>query len=141
MNFLLTLDVSASGLNVQKKRMEIIAENLANIDTTRTEKGIPYRRKMLIVGTKDIGKDFHELLNIKLNGAQVEDIIEDMSPFKRIYNPGHPDADKDGYVYKPNIDLIVETTNMLMARRSYEANISAIKVTRQMILKALEIGR
>jgi len=141
MNFLLSLDLGSSGLRVQKRRMEIIAENLANIETTRTASGQPYRRKMLVVSTKDMGDDFGSILDMKIVGAQVEEIVNDMSPYKKIYNPGHPDADSDGYVYKPNVDLIVETTNMLMARRAFEANVGAIKITKQMILKALEIGR
>ncbi len=141
MNFLLSIELSASGLNVQKKRMEIIAENLANIETTKTESGLPYRRKLIVVTPKDMGDDFQDILDMKIKGVKVENIVEDRTPFKRVYNPGHPDADKDGYVYKPNVDLIVENTNMLMARRAFEANIGAIKVTRQMILKALEIGR
>ena len=141
MNFLKSLETSASGLYAQRKRMDIIASNLANIETTRTEKGGPYRRKMVVMGTKEIDQDFDEMFNSSVKGVQIEDIVEDQAPFKQVYNPSHPDADSDGYLYKPNIDLIVETTNMLMARRAFEANIAAIKATRQMIIKALEIGR
>jgi flagellar basal-body rod protein FlgC len=121
--------------------MDIIASNLANIETTRTEKGGPYRRKMVVMKTKEMEQDFAEVFNSSVKGVQVEDIVEDQTPFKKVYNPSHPDADSDGYLYKPNVDLIVETTNMLMARRAFEANIAAIKATRQMIIKALEIGR
>jgi len=141
MNFLKSLETSASGLYAQRKRMDIIASNLANIETTRTEKGGPYRRKMVVMGTKEIDQDFDEMFNSSVKGVQIEDIVEDQAPFKQVYNPSHPDADSDGYLYKPNVDLIVETTNMLMARRAFEANIAAIKATRQMIIKALEIGR
>ncbi len=141
MNFLKSLETSASGLYAQRKRMDIIASNLANIETTRTEKGGPYRRKMVVMGTKEIDQDFDKMFNSSVKGVQIEDIVEDQAPFKQVYNPSHPDADSDGYLYKPNIDLIVETTNMLMARRAFEANIAAIKATRQMIIKALEIGR
>ncbi len=141
MNFLKSLETSASGLYAQRKRMDIIASNLANIETTRTEKGGPYRRKMVVMGTKEIDQDFDEMFNSSVKGVQIEDIVEDQTPFKQVYNPSHPDADSDGYLYKPNVDLIVETTNMLMARRAFEANIAAIKATRQMIIKALEIGR
>ncbi len=141
MNFLKSLETSASGLYAQRKRMDIIASNLANIETTRTEKGGPYRRKMVVMGTKEIDQDFDKIFNSSVKGVQIEDIVEDQAPFKQVYNPSHPDADSDGYLYKPNVDLIVETTNMLMARRAFEANIAAIKATRQMIIKALEIGR
>jgi flagellar basal-body rod protein FlgC len=141
MNFLKSLETSASGLYVQRKRMDIIASNLANIETTRTEKGGPYRRKMVVMRTKEMDQDFDKMFNSSVKGVQIEDIVEDQAPFKKVYNPSHPDADSDGYLYKPNVDLIVETTNMLMARRAFEANIAAIKATRQMAIKALEIGR
>jgi len=141
MNFLKSLETSASGLSVQRKRMDIIASNLANIETTRTDKGGPYRRKMVVMRTKEMDQDFNEMFNSSVKGVQIEDIVEDQAPFKRVYNPSHPDADSDGYLSKPNVDLIVETTNMMMARRAFEANIAAIKATRQMVIKALEIGR
>lgn len=141
MNFLKSLETSASGLYAQRKRMDIIASNLANIETTRTEKGGPYRRKMVVMRTKEMDQDFDEMFNSSVKGVQIEDIVEDQTPFKKVYNPSHPDADSDGYLQKPNVDLIVETTNMLMAKRAFEANIAAIKATRQMVIKALEIGR
>jgi flagellar basal-body rod protein FlgC len=141
MNFLKSLETSASGLYVQRKRMDIIASNLANIETTRTEKGGPYRRKMVVMRTKEMDQDFDKMFNSSVKGVQIEDIVEDQAPFKKVYNPSHPDADSEGYLYKPNVDLIVETTNMLMARRAFEANIAAIKATRQLAIKALEIGR
>ncbi len=141
MNFLLSLEVSASGLYVQRKRMDIIANNLANIETTRTEKGGPYRRKMVVLSTKQLTQDFGDIFNLQIAGVQIEEIVEDKSPFKKVFNPNHPDADNEGYLLKPNVDLVVETTNMLMARRAFEANLAAIKTTREMVLKALEIGR
>jgi len=141
MNFLKSLETSASGLYAQRKRMDIIASNLANIETTRTEKGGPYRRKMVVMRTAEMDQDFDTIFNSNVKGVQIDDIVEDQTPFKKVYNPSHPDADGNGYLYKPNVDLIVETTNMLMARRAFEANIAAIKATRQMVIKALEIGR
>ena len=141
MDFLMTLDASASGLYAQRKRMDIIASNLANIETTRTAEGGPYRRKMVVIGSKTMTGSFKNILDRQVEGVQIEQIVEDNSPFKKVYNPSHPDADKDGYLLKPNIELIVETTNMMMARRAFEANIAAIKAARQMVLKALEIGR
>jgi len=141
MNFLKSLETSASGLYAQRKRMDIIASNLANIETTRTDKGGPYRRKMVVMGTKETDQDFDQMFNSHVKGVQIEDVVEDQTPFKKVYNPSHPDANSDGYLYKPNVDLIVETTNMLMAKRAFEANIAAIKATRQMVIKALEIGR
>lgn len=141
MNFLISLEISASGLQVQRKRMDVIASNLANIETTRTEKGGPYRRKMIVMSSKQPVRDFNEIFASHVSGVRIDDIVEDESPFRKVFNPSHPDADEDGYLLKPNVDLIVETTNMLMARRTFEANITAIKATKQMVLKALEIGR
>ena len=140
MNYLLSLDVSASGLNVQRRRMDVIADNLANIETTRTENGGPYRRKMVVMSTRP-PQDFDGILSSHVKGVKIDDIVEDKTPFRKIFNPGHPDADEEGYLFKPNVDLVVETTNMLMSRRAFEANIAAIKSTKQMVLKALEIGR
>ena len=141
MNFLVSFEISASGLTAQRKRMDIISGNLANIETTRTEKGGPYRRKMVVMSTKQPARDFSDILSFRVEGVQIDDIVEDKTPFKQVYNPAHPDANMEGYLLKPNVDLIVETTNMLIARRTFEANIAAIKAARQMALKALEIGR
>ncbi|RLJ04197.1 MAG: flagellar basal body rod protein FlgC [Candidatus Aenigmatarchaeota archaeon] len=140
MNFLQSLEISASGLYAQRRRMDVIAGNLANIETTHTKKGGPYRRKMVVMSPKPV-EDFNKALTIQAEGVKIDDIVEDKTPFRKAYNPSHPDADKNGYLLKPNVDLVVEVTNMLMARRAFEANISAIKSTKQMALKALEIGR
>ncbi len=140
MDFLMAFEVSASGLYVQRKRMDVIASNLANIETTRTARGGPYRRKMVVMSAKPMG-EFDALLARKVEGAEIDDVVEDNSPFRKVFNPSHPDADKDGYLLKPNVDLMVEITNMVMARRAFEANLAAIKTTKQMVLKALEIGR
>jgi len=140
MNFLKSLEISASGLYAQRRRMDVIASNLANIETTHTKKGGPYRRKMVVMSPKPV-EDFNKALTLQAEGVKIDDIVEDKSPFRKAYNPSHPDADKNGYVFKPNVDLVVEVTNMLMARRAFEANIAAIKSTKQMALKALEIGK
>ena len=141
MNFLTSLEISASGLYVQRRRMDIIASNLANIETTRTDEGGPYRRKIVVLGQTPPSSSFEEVLSTSMSGVEIKNVVEDTTPFKKVYNPGHPDADAEGYLKKPNVDLIIETTNMLMARRALEANMAAIKATRQMALKALEIGK
>jgi flagellar basal-body rod protein FlgC len=140
MGFIRSFELSASGLYVQRKRMDVISSNLANMETTRTENGTPYRRKMIVLGAEPV-EDFDTLFQFRLQAAKMEDVVEDPSPFLRVHDPGHPDADEEGYVMKPNVDLVVEMTNMLMARRVFEANVTAMKTTRQMALKALEIGR
>ncbi|MBW2340089.1 MAG: flagellar basal body rod protein FlgC [Deltaproteobacteria bacterium] len=140
MNFLKSLEISASGLHAERKRMDVIASNLANIETTRTENGGPYRRKMVVMSPDPV-QNFEEVLRSKAAGVKIDGIVEDDTPFIRVFDPGHPDADEQGYVLRPNVDVVVEVTNMLLAKRIFEANITAIRSTKQMALKALEIGR
>ncbi len=140
MDFLLSLKINGAGLYAQRRRMDVISSNLSNIETTRTEEGGPYRRKMVVMGTQPV-EDFNSLYNMQLEAVELKGIVEDQSPFKRSFNPSHPDANDEGYVLKPNVDLVVEMTNMVMARRAFEANLAAIKSTRQLALKALEIGK
>jgi len=143
MSFLNSLNISGSGLTAQRLRMDVISENIANIDTTRTENGGPYRRKMVVLSSTS---DFKNLLVQNLNdyeagGVEVTDIIEDQSEFKLVYNPEHPDADENGYVSMPNVDSLKETVDMMEAYRAYQANVTALNTTKQMAVKALEIGR
>lgn len=135
--------VSASALSAEKLRMNVIAGNLANVNSTRTPEGGPYRRKDVIFKTVQ-GNSFADTLGEAINnvnGVKVDAVIEDKSPFKTVYNPGHPDADKDGYLKMPNVNLLTEMVNMISASRAYEANVNAVQVTKGMIGKALEIGK
>ena len=148
MSFFNSLDISASGLTAQRLRMDLISQNIANANTSRTENGTPYRRKVLIFQQRDGGKPFSSYLNdaskSKLDsggGVRATQIVEDPSPLKKVYDPGNPDANKDGYVMMPNVDITTEMVNMVSASRSYEANVTAMNATKSMALKALEIGR
>ena len=141
MNFLKSFDISFSGLSAQRQRLDVISQNLANIETTRTEEGGPYRRKMVVMSPGETNLDFSDTLDNALNGVEIDSIVEDPTPFKQEFAPSHPDANEDGYVSKPNVDLFVENINMLMAKRAFEANVAAVKSVREMTLKALEIGR
>lgn len=147
MSFFDSLDISASGLTAQRLRMDLISQNIANANTSKTEDGTPYRRKVLVLQSRGEGRPFSEYLSeasrarIGAGGVRVLQIAEDQSPLKRVYDPGNPDADKDGYVMMPNVDITTEMVNMISASRSYEANISALSATKNMALKALEIGR
>lgn len=143
MSFLQSLNISGSGLTAQKLRMDVISENIANIDSTRTEAGGPYRRKMVVLSsTGDFKKMLMKNLKNEVNlGVEVTDIVEDQSEFKLVYNPEHPDADENGYVSMPNVDSLKETVDMMEAYRAYQANITALNTTKQMAVKALEIGR
>ncbi len=141
MNFLKSFDISFSGLSAQRQRLDVISQNLANIETTRTEEGGPYRRKMVVMSPGETNLDFSDTLDNALNGVKIDSIVEDPTAFKQEFAPYHPDANEDGYVLKPNVDLFVENVNMLMAKRAFEANVAAVKSVREMTLKALEIGR
>ena len=151
MSFLQSLNISGSGLTAQRLRMDIISENLANMDTTRTQDGGPYRRKMVVFSSADQSNSlFNKMLYSNINeinsanitrGVEVSDIIEDEEPFKLTYNPTHPDANEDGYVEMPNVDSLKETVDMMEAVRAYQANITALNSIKQMASKALEIGK
>jgi flagellar basal-body rod protein FlgC len=129
--------VSATALEAQRMRMNTIASNMANAQTTRTEEGGPYTRKDVVFKTIPIQSDNSEVME----GVKVVDIVEDSKPFTVIYDPGHPDADEDGNVSMPNINVIDEMVNMMMALRAYEANVKAFNISKGMYQKALEIGR
>jgi flagellar basal-body rod protein FlgC len=138
-------DVSASGLSAQRLRMNLISANLANMNTTRTKAGGPYRRKDPVFAAQAPEGSFREMLRNRqkemLTKVAVIGIVEDSrSPIRR-YDPTHPEADKNGYVALPNINVMEEMVNMISATRSYEANVSAIKAAKAMALKALEIGQ
>ncbi len=149
MAFLGCFDISASGMSAQRVRMDIAAENIANIDTTRTANGGAYRRKNVVLESYG-NRTFDQVLrDATMNrgftsqkaGVRVSEIIEDDREFKKIYNPEHPDADEQGYVNMPNVDLLKETVDSMSATRSYEANVTALNAMKLMAQKALEIGR
>ena len=144
MAFLKSMDFSASALSAQRVRMDVIAENLANITTTRTANGQPYRRRYVVFQQREDEVSFSSLLDraqARSNGSgvRVSEIREDESPFKLDYNPEHPDANAEGYVQMPNVDLAVEMIDMMAATRSYEANVTAMNAIKSMATKALEI--
>lgn len=143
MSFLQSLNISGSGLTAQRFRMDVISENLANKDTTRTVNGEAYRRKMVVFTSTSNFKDMmiQNVNDYKAGGVEVTEILEDQSEFKLVYDPDHPDADENGYVNMPNVDTLKETIDMMEAYRAYQANITALNTTKQMALKALEIGR
>jgi len=140
------LDISAAGLTAQRLRMDIISQNIANINTTRTAEGGPYRRK-LTVFQEITGQSFNSVFEDILNrpvinaGVRVSEIAADNAPGPRVYEPGHPDADLDGYVTMPNVNIIEEMVDMISASRSYEANVTANNSSKSMIAKTMEIGR
>lgn len=136
------LSISSSGLRAQRNRLEVIATNLANVHTTRTEEGGPYRKKDIVFSSGEVsGDSFSSLLKNKTEGVKVDAIEESSKPFERIFDPSHPDADKEGYVSLPNVNVMEEMVDMMSATRSYEANLNVISATKHMFMKALDILR
>lgn len=142
-------DISASALSAQRLRMDVISSNIANAETTRGSfvngQFQPYKRKMVVM--EPMQQSFSSVLSSQLGGSsaaqgvKVTKIKEDHSPNKLIYNPTHPDADANGYVNMPNVDVTKEMVDMISATRSYEANVTALNATKSMFVKALEIGK
>lgn len=129
------VDIAVSGLKAQRIRMNVIANNIANAQTTRTPEGGPFRRQLVIFR----GEHLKPRGDPKRFGVRVKDVIPDRSPFRRVYDPAHPDADAEGYVMYPNVRIAVEMTNLISAQRAYDANIAVIVSSKRMTMKALEI--
>ncbi len=134
MGLISTLRVSSSGLSAERLRMDLIADNLANANTTRTPEGQPYRRKVAV---------FQPIAPTPTmpGGVRVVQIVADNTPPRLVYEPGHPDADANGYVAYPNVDIVHEMVDLITASRAYEANIQAFNAAKNMFLRTLDIGR
>jgi flagellar basal-body rod protein FlgC len=143
MGILNILKIGASALNAQRLRMETIATNLANVNSTRTEAGGPYKKKEVTFAPTDLSdsKGFGRMLSDRIEGVKVEEIKTSDKPFQKVYDPGHPDADQEGYVSFPNVNVMEEMADMMVATRAYEANVNVVNTTKDMFLKALEIGK
>jgi flagellar basal-body rod protein FlgC len=142
------LEISASGLTAERLRMDVSAENLANAQTTRGTDGQPYRRKEVVL--QEAAGSFGASLSAAMGsgngtqggGVQVAGIVQDTAtPLKRVYDPGHPDADAQGYVSMPNVDTVTEMVDLISAQRAYEANVTAMQAAKQMFSKTLELLR
>ncbi|MBS4536058.1 flagellar basal body rod protein FlgC [Clostridium sp. D2Q-14] len=140
-----SINISATGMTAERTRMDVISENISNANTTRTSSGTPYRRKMVTFEEKK--PNFSSVLNGTLNsynkssGVKISGIVNDKTEFKQVYEPGHPDANEDGYVEMPNVDVVKEMVDMISAARGYEANITSLNSSKSMFTKALEIGK
>jgi len=139
------MNISATGMTAQRLRMDTISQNIANVNTTHTDSGGPYRRKT--VTFEEIGSEntFKSVFTSQMNkntigGVKVSRIVEDNSPSISVYDPTHPDADENGYVQMPNVNSLEEMTNLIDANRAYEANVTAFNANKGMLAKALEIG-
>lgn len=144
MDFFSAMNIASTGMTVQRTRMNITTSNLANVETTRTEEGGPYRRRSTIVAAVPLSETFDEILGDRLHdqthGAEVSAIESDKSEGRLVYDPQHPDANNEGYVEYPNINVVNEMVNMLTASRSYEASVTAVKAIKDMANNALQIG-
>jgi flagellar basal-body rod protein FlgC len=132
MDLFTAMDISASGLRAERTRMNVISSNIANAHTTRTDEGGPYKRRDVILRSNSFEG--------QLTSVEVEGIQTNPTPGERLYDPGNPDADDQGYVTMPNVNLMEEMVNMMNATRAFEANTIAVKAQKDMALKALNIG-
>ena len=142
-----SFDINASGMTAQRFRMDIISQNVANANTTRTADGSPYVRKVVTFVEKDSQTPFHHVLNEATDrysgkGGKINGVYEDNeSQMNMVYDPAHPDADENGYVTYPNVNIITEMTNLIDASRSYEANATAFNASKSIALQGLNIGK
>ncbi len=143
MSLLSVMSVSASGMSAQRTRAELLVENLANAETTRTPEGGPYRRKDAVFTsapqTSPFGAVFQTEMGSGVNGVQVSDVIEDTSAPQKRYLPGHPDADQDGYVAFPNINPAEDMADLMSASRGFDANVAAMTAVKDMIAHSIDL--
>ncbi|MDF3004407.1 MAG: flgC [Oscillospiraceae bacterium] len=142
-SFLNSINITGSALTAERFRMDIISQNLANIDTTMTEDGTPYRRKQVVFEERPM--DFKAALKDERRklggGVKVTKVVESQEDFIPVYDPEHPHADENGYVMKPNVNRAEETVDLMAASTAYNANITALNIVKAMTMKALELGR
>lgn len=145
MDFMTALDIGASALTAERTNMNVISMNLANAKTTRTAEGTPYRRRTTVMAAIEVddpfSKQMQSALDRELRGVRVMDVVRDNRPFKRVFEPGHPDADQQGFVSYPDINVVEEMASLMTAQRGYEANVTTVDTIKSMYNKALEISR
>lgn len=132
---------AASALSVERTRIEVAVSNIANAESTRGADGQPYRRRDVVLSSDPVVSFDRVLGQASATGVKVSSIVEDQAPYRRRYEPSHPDADAEGYVSLPNVDTSTEMVDMLGAARAYQANLTAIGLIKEMVAKALELGR
>jgi flagellar basal-body rod protein FlgC len=140
-----SLSVSASGMTAQRQRAEVLVENIANADTTRTANGGPYRRQDVVFAAQPVGQPFSSVFQAQLDnqpqGVAISEMVVDQTEPDRRYLPGHPDADKDGYVLFPKMNAAEDMVDLMGASRSYQANVSAISAVKEMINRSMDLFR
>ena len=145
MDFFSSMNVSSSALSAGRTRMNLISSNLANANATRTPEGGPYKRKDAVYSATPVENSFTRVLDgataKQVRKVEVSEIVEDQNPPRLQYDPSHPDANAQGYVAMPNVNVVEEMTDMISATRSYEANVTAVQAAKSMAMKTLEIGK
>lgn len=148
MSIFRSIDIAASGLTAERLRMDTISNNIANVNTTRTNTGEAYRRQMPVYAARQQDSFYETLQRVRGKsdtcqglGVKVVGIVEDQEPFKMVYDPQHPDANEEGYVAMPNVNIVKEMVDMISASRAYEANVTVVNAAKGMAMKALEISR
>lgn len=141
MEFFTTFKITGSGLSAQRKKMDVISSNIANVSTTSTPEGGPYKRKMMSFASAPLEKGFDVDLKDAVNAVKVGQVTDEKEGFKKVFDPAHPDADKEGFVMLPNVNLMLEMTDLITASRAYEANATAFDAMKNMAMKAMDIGK
>ncbi len=143
MDFLTSFRICSSGFAAQRTKMDVIASNLANVSTTSTPEGGPYKRKMAVFASENVKKGFTfgDKLRDAVKGVALKEVVEAGDGVKKVYNPSHPEADAQGNVAMPNVNVVMEMTDMITASRAYEACVTAFDATKNMALKTLDIGK
>jgi len=144
MDFLTAMKISGTALKAERTRANIASMNLANANTTRTIEGGPYKAKSVVFKAKRLEGSFQETYNSvadKLRKVEVAEVVEDPTPFKEIYDPSHPDADENGIVRMPNVNVVEQMVDLMSARRDFEANVAALDSIKTMALRAMDISR
>ncbi len=141
MSFFTSLKLSASGLLAERLRVDLATSNLANANSTRTPEGGPYRRLDPVLRARPLEGAFADRLRRSFRMASIERIVRDPRPPREVFSPGHPDADENGILRLPNVQIVEEMVNLMNARRSFEANLAALRVSREMAQRALRVGR
>jgi flagellar basal-body rod protein FlgC len=141
MEFFTAFKICGSGLSAQRAKLDVITSNIANVSTTSTPEGGPYKRKIITFSAEPLKEGFDKSLADAVSMVKVKNVVEEKDGFKRIYDPAHPDADKDGFVTLPNVNIMLEMTDLITASRSYEACATAFDAAKNMAIKAMEIGK
>ncbi|RMH51030.1 MAG: flagellar basal body rod protein FlgC [Zetaproteobacteria bacterium] len=143
-DFFSSMSISARGMSAQRERMDVVAQNIANADATRTARGGPYRRRQVVFEAVKAGQSFDSVFRDTMQhdaprAVRVHSVVEDPTPFREIYNPGHPDADARGIVKMPNVNPVQEMVDMTAAARSFEANVTAMEASKRMFMRSLDL--